>query len=298
MPTLKNQPIYNATYEQARALIAQGKGPKVQIYQGRTPLYRYGTAKNGPAAGNHEGACKIWRPLDQDRENRWTGYAHGGPGGSVGLYMTIEAEASADTIFSELAHYQPQETESPIQMVEYFQYHRKGLVHQMAHESDKLFFMFFFLLTRPIRVYKLELPLTPDDGSFASEVFKAAKARATNIYPPGKTCINLYMDGDDASFCRALGNACLADPSCDGIQVTSTRETSSKSAVLKGVAGQAVDLLQFFGRSSFFMSADGRTTESAVTLADMQYNARHGATEFTGGMLVENGLIKTETFEL
>jgi hypothetical protein len=298
MPTLMNQGVYNATYEQARNLLAAGRRPEVITYQGMTPLFRYASAKNGAAAGNHAGARKIWSALDRDRYNRWTGYAHGGPGGAVGLYMTVEAEGSSNTIFSELAHYQPIEQGSPVELIEHFQYHREGRLEQLAQDAERLHFMFLFWLAKPLRMYKLELPVTQDDGSFVSEVFKATRDRAGNLFPAGKTCLDMYKDGEDASFCRAIGNACLADPGCDGLQVSSVRDVRSKGAVIKGISGQEIDFLQFVGRSSFFMGQNGTTSHALCTVADMQYNEAHGAAGYEGPAKADHGIIVNETFAL
>jgi len=135
-------------------------------------VYRYGTAKFSD--GSYKGARKIWGALEKDVGNRWTGFGLGGPGGQVGLYTTLEASGHKDTLFSELFHYLPTETESPQKPVKYYQFpsgtsptdvidleDMPGRARSNAnadlkprtpssvwHMTDKLHFMFTFLLSR------------------------------------------------------------------------------------------------------------------------------------------------------
>jgi hypothetical protein len=245
-------------------------------------VYRYGTAKFSD--GNYQGARKIWGALEGDTGNRWTGSALGGPGGRVGLYTTLEAEKCKDTLFSELFHYLPTETDSPQKSVKYYQFVPASFdadndkveapsPTNVWHLTDKLHFMFTFVLSERKRVLDLQLPTTPNDTSFfVTNVFQLAQADAPSAFLPGRNCIDAYMDPSDASFCRALGNAVLEEAFVDGIQVTSTRDTRSTSVVFKGPVGPQFDYLRFVGRSSFFMDPSGAFTRAAETFADHQYN--------------------------
>lgn len=304
MPTLLNRALYDATYKATKDMLkfnwwCPGFVPflkMIDLPEGQH-VYRYGTAKFSD--GGYEGARKIWGALEKDTGNRWTGFSLGGPGGKVGLYTTLEAERHKDTLFSELFHYLPTETESPQKSVKYFQFPgsnsqsdvddhdnlpgraRSNAVADLSprspsiaeHSTEKLHFMFSFLLSEKKRVLDLQLPTTPNDESFfITNVFQLAQAHSPGAFLPGRNCVDLYMDPLDASFCRAIGNAVLEEAFVDGFMVTSTRDTRSTSVIFKGSVGPQFDYLQFVGRSSFFMDTSGSFTVAAETFADHQYN--------------------------
>jgi hypothetical protein len=149
-------------------------------------------------------------------------------------------------------------------------------VAKKPHKALKLHYMFAFTLAKPIRLIDLQLPVTyRDPNSFAAEVFRIGTQIYPDLFKLSPHCIDLYMHGKDASFCRAIGNAWLTMVGVDGLLVTSARDTRSTSVILKGPVGVDFDFLNFAGRSSFFINPEGRYDEPAQTIADQMYNDKH-----------------------
>ncbi len=283
MPTLINRPLYDATYKATKDMLkfdwwCPGYVPflkMIDLPEGQH-IYRYSSAKDSD--GGYWGNRKIWASLENDRGNRWTGFALGGPGGRVGLYTTLEAEREKDTLFSELFHYMPTDTNVKKKSVKYYQFPGENTpidqtVAVVEQRAEKLHFMFTYFLSEKKRIIDLGLPSTPNDNSFfITNVFQLAQALSPSAFLPGRNCMDLYMDPSDASFCRAIGNAVLEEAFIDGFQVTSTRDTRSTSVIFKGPVGAQFEFLQFVGRSSFFMDTSGKFTQAAETFADHQYN--------------------------
>jgi hypothetical protein len=83
----------------------------------------------------------------------------------------------------------------------------------------------------------------------------------------------------NASFCRGVGNACLADHRFDFIRVTSARskDLTTKNIIIPHVGGVSTEPyshLQCHGRSSFFLNADG-THDAATSEADKLHNRNY-----------------------
>lgn len=302
MPEILNKKLYDATYGISKDLIEFGKwGPAyhsavkfVHLSHGQY-LYRYSNAKKSD--GTFQGARKIWTRVEKDTGNRWTGSGLGGPGGQVGLYTTLEADKCQNTLFAELFHYLVAEKDSSDDVdINYHDFAATAKAYNeivasgqhldadknikprpapipRSHKAVKLHYMFAFTLAKPVKLIDLQLPVTyRDPNSFAAEVFRRGLRRYPKLFQLSPTCIELYMHGKDASFCRAIGNACLTLVGVDGLLVTSARDTRSTSVILKGPVGVDFDFLNFAGRSSFFINPNGKFDEPAETIADQMYN--------------------------
>ena len=305
MPEILNKSLYDATFNIAKELFEsrmwdpayQSVIKFVKLSHGQY-LYRYSNAKF--SNGTFEGALKIWSPVEKDTGNRWTGFGLGGPGGQVGLYTTLEAEKCQNTLFAELFHYLTAEKNSSDNVeihyddfAETVKKHNESVEkgehldedgqpkprpapERVSHKALKLHYMFAFTLEKPVNLIDLQLPVTPEDpNSFVAEVFRVGSKKYPNLFTISPNCMDLYMHGADASFCRAIGNACLGMVEVDGLLVTSARDTRSTSVILKGPVGKQFDFLKFAGRSSFFINPDGKFDEPAETLADQMYNDKH-----------------------
>jgi len=305
MPEILNKSMYDATYNISKELLELGvRGQAHQsvikflrLSYGQY-LYRYSNAKF--SNGTYEGALKIWSHVEKDTGNRWTGFGLGGPGGQVGLYTTLEADKCENTLFAELFHYLNAEKNSSDNVEIHYDDFAETLKkynesvekgenldeagnpkarpepERVSHKALKLHYMFAFTLDKPVTLIDLQLPVTPDDpNSFIAEVFRVGTIKNPNLFNMSLNCMDLYMHGSDASFCRAIGNACLAMVEIDGLLVTSARDTRSTSVILKGPVGKQFDYLKFAGRSSFFINPDGNFDEPAETLADQMYNDKN-----------------------
>lgn len=286
MPKLENQAIYNAAFESTKELIMRPLGihPNMRLkdYFTGQYLYRY-SSQSVDDVGNHHGNLKIWRDLNDDVENRWTGYAMGGPGGQVGLYTTLEQAGEGNTVFAELFHYLKEEKDSKNDhLVSYQDFagavvpkgKEKPVPKMVGHVAERMHYMFAYTLTKPISVMDLQIPISPaDQGSFINSVFSLCKDKYPAIFYEGMNSIDLYKHDKDASFCRAIGNACMEFVPCNGILVTSARDTASQSVILKGSIRKEFDFLAFAGRSSFFVDpSTGKGHSCAETIEDQMYN--------------------------
>ena len=304
MPTLKNDALYRATYEAAMDTIRLGAlygtpAKTIDLAAGQM-IYRFSSSKFSD--GTYEGSLKLYKTVEKDVGNRWSGLAPGGaPSGVLGQYFTLEADKEANTLFSELFHYMPSEKEVPDKPVKHFQFAleeandgtraRSNAVTDPAPASgvtdlapapgshwqmaEQLNFMFAFTMSEKKTLLDVQLPTTPDDDNFlVTKIFNLAKGRSEALFA-GTDCMLLYTDKEDASFCRAIGNAALEQTAYNGILVTSARDTRSTSVVFKGRKDddRQYDFLKFLGRSSFFIEkSGGKFTKAGESIADMEYN--------------------------
>jgi hypothetical protein len=290
MPKIENQAIYNAAFERTKAMIMTPLGihPNMRLkdYFTGQYLYRY-SSQSVDDLGSHHGNLKIWRDLNADVENRWTGYAEGGPGGQVGLYTTLEQAGEGGTVFAELFHYLKHEKDSANNHVVVYEDFAGAVVPKGAakpvpqivrpHIAERMHYMFAYTLTKPISVLDLQIPISPaDQGSFVNSVYLLCKDKYPEVFHDGMNSIGLYKHDTDASFCRGIGNACMEFVPCNGILVTSARDTASQSIILKGDVRKEFDFLAFSGRSSFFVDpATGKGHSCAETVEDQIYNDAH-----------------------
>jgi hypothetical protein len=287
VPKIQNQAIYNAAYRATRLLLLSksGRHPTARFreYAAGQYLYRYASQSLSEFAGNYEGARKIWRGVESDTENRWTGFGGGGPGGQVGLYTTLEQIGSGSTIFGELFHYLANEANPKNdQTIEYSDFEgaivRRGRVKPepalISHKAERMHYMFAFTLEKSIRVMDLRAPITPGDtSSFVYHVYELCLQNNPALFS-SLNCIYLYNHPTDASFCRGIGNSCLELlQNGNGILTTSARDARSLSVIIKEPAGTELKYLKFAGRSTFFVEpATGTANGCAETIEDQIYN--------------------------
>ena len=287
MPEILNQAVYNTAYRATRTLLLgkDGRHPTARFrqYAAGQYLYRYASQSLNEFAGNYEGARKIWRGVDKDTGNRWTGFGGGGPGGQVGLYTTLEQIGKDPTVFGELFHYLANEANPKNdQTIEYSDFEgaivRRGRVKPepalISHTAERMHYMFAFTLEKSIRVMDLRVPITPGDtSSFVYHVYELCKQYNPGLFA-SLNCIDLYNHDKDASFCRGIGNSCLeVTQNGNGILTTSARDARSLSIIIKEPAGTELKYLKFAGRSTFFVEPNGGTADGcAETIEDQIYN--------------------------
>lgn len=272
MPKLLNQALYDATFQAAKSIISSTSATfnsYLTALPANTALYRYSSQQYSD--GSETGARKNWTTIDRDTGNRWTGISGTGSGASGGLYMSLEAEGYKDTEFSELYHYQDQDSHRGMTGIEFYEYNVKKRPDSAFVQARTLYYMFMFFLQRPLK----GIDLTKGAAAI-TDTYASAKASSGSQFQ--QSADELYMESDDASFCRAIGNACFQESCVDFILVTSTRNTTNKNVILKcdgGVDSAPLDFLKPAGRSSFFLHGDG-SRQAEVTVDDMKYNAQFG----------------------
>lgn len=276
MPKAQNASFYDAVYSLTAAAIGGGEAAneryRIRLEQ-NTAIYRYAS---GTVSDGAEGASrKIWSTLAQDTLNRWTGSPPPGAtctDASTGLYVSLEAQRGADTVFSELFHYQSQENGDKHYEILFQEFLAHSNAEVNALGVKKLFYMF---------TYNLESAMSGWDLNIDSPLIRKIhdNLREQGALPKEKNSLkDMYCQPDDCDFCRAIGNCCLAkDPSF--LYVTSTRDEALKSinVIFEGPGGRDTDPMPYLkpqGRASFYVTPLG--TETAVTVEDMSYNAQFG----------------------
>ncbi|MEN9797889.1 MAG: hypothetical protein RL653_1585 [Pseudomonadota bacterium] len=311
MPSIQNQPLYDATFRHASTLAKQlgtAAFPWARLAHGDC-LFRYSSQKWSD--GEESGARAQWTPLDRDTGNRWSGSDNSG-GGALGMYFSREEARSANTVFSELYHYLPDETlqhvpgqNEAISGVTYFSYLRnslpKGLgldgVLKWYSTANRAHYMFKWSLKKAVQGAELLVPSGAPGGmaqrqGFVDAVYARLGSDSQRLLQgsggAARTARDLYLDPEDASFCRAIGNACLQKAGCEFLQVTSTRDKALKaeSIVLnaeeaytvpdvakdkRGNGKRGIGYLQPLGRSTFFTDFF-KNIQARVTTNDMRYN--------------------------
>lgn len=310
MPSILNQPLYDATFRHASAL-ARLLGTPAHPWARLSPgdaLFRYSSQKWSD--GEESGARAQWTPLGRDTSNRWSG-SNGADGGALGMYFSREEARSANTVFSELYHYLPTETlehapgqNDAISGVTYFAYLRnsipKGLgldgVLKWYSTANRAHYMFKWSLKKSIQGADLLLPeaagAVPGREGFVDAVYARLASDSLRLLTTNggktRTARELYLDPEDASFCRAIGNACLGNAQCEFLQVTSTRDKALKAVSIvlnasdahtvpdvardrNGGGKRGIGYLQAMGRSTFFTDFF-KNIQARVSTDDMKYN--------------------------
>jgi hypothetical protein len=305
MPKLDNQRIYKATYITTKEIIQSSSGHHPNIkFKNYTPgeyLYRYSPSQFG---SGHIGNMMVYRNVDEDTENRWTGQSVEGLPGHIGLYTTPEQVGKDETVFAELFQYMKSDNKNDKNAktdISIYDFQGRIEGDEVKHElapaetinAHRLHYMFAYTLTKKIKILDLQLPLSPvDRNSLANTVFQLARLKAPAAFMGINNCSDLYRHDSDASFCRALGNACLQYITCDGIMTTSARDNRAINVILRTQKGVQNEFLQFAGRSSFFVDparlkvigfhqdvATLQAEGSAESESDMEYNSKHFVTE-------------------
>jgi hypothetical protein len=275
MPSLLSNDVYkrafDVTYDLLSGNPAELLAPEVTLrFMPGTPLYRYSSKK--VSDGGEKNTRKVWRSLASDTDNRWSGVDPNG-GGITGLYLALENDGVLHTEFSELVHYQQDENardESPT-AVRLQKYAKEGKPVELT-VVDNLFFMWLFFTTKALTGINLDISHPGNTSPFMKKIFMKIAGHPSL---KGQTPEQWYLHDKDASFCRGIGNACLADHRFDFIRVTSARSKnlSARNIVIPHVGGVATEPYAFLncvGRSSFIINKDG-TFDAQTTEADKAY---------------------------
>lgn len=289
MPTVHFPALYDLVFRSAQAVFADPAVPDVGVVtEAGTPWYRYvGYRANMPQV---EGAGRTqFLTLQDDNRNRWTGRGPDGAG-RQGLYFSAEF-LDQGTPFPELTHYQQGAQGNPVQ-VPYYDY-QPGAEPPLdpalqVEPSTNLRSMFLFSTTA--ERHGLDLRLSPN-GHDPNPLLSAIQERM--VADPQYGAVRdqalatfdiddlhaLYTAGDQADFCRALGNAALAQPGVDHLLVTSARDGVSTNVIAqtpaRGPGDPPVQLadVQPEGRATFFVDAGGNVGRGVFTVSDLLYNA-------------------------
>jgi hypothetical protein len=275
MPKLLSPDVYKRAFDVTYDLLSGSRAelldPEVTLkFNAGTAVYRY--SSKTVSDGGETNTRKVWRALASDVDNRWSGIDPNG-GGVTGLYLALENQGSAHTEFSELFHYQQEENEkaeSPT-VVRLQKYAQEGKPVELA-VVDNLFFMWLFFTTKSLTGINLDISHPGNSSPFMKRVFMKIAGHPSL---KGSTPEQWYLHDKDASFCRGVGNACLADHRFDFIRVTSARskDLSARNIVIPHVGGPKTEPYGFLsckGRSSFFINKDG-TFGAQTTEADKKY---------------------------
>lgn len=275
MPSASDPRLYDAIYRATESVVGVGDAAlekyKIRLAQA-TPLFRYASGK--VSDGGEANTRKIWTSLDRDTGNRWTGKSPDGAectDGRTGLYMSLEREGGADTVFSELFHYQALEDGDKTFEILFQEYRARQAPELVGLDAKKMFYMFMYHLKAATLGWDLNL-----ESPLITEVYE--RAVGSGVFGAGApTKKEVYGDSARADFCRAIGNCCLVrDPTF--LYVSSTRNYDNINVIFAGPGGPSTDPIPFLepaGRSTFYVSATG--AESAVTIEDMSYNAQFGS---------------------
>lgn len=281
MPTIQRDSLYDAIYTVAteRFAIAENLEPYLISRQAGTPLYRYVSYRSSMPQGE-AGARTIWSTLENDTGNRWTGRGTEAGRGSQGLYLSGEFLDVA-TPFPELDHYLDRDTD-PNALVNYFRYQPDVEPQLTTASAGELRSMFLFSLEEQVDGINLSLN-GEGEHPLLEEILEEARQRFPDAFAEGDTLSTLYYHGEDASFCRAIGNAVLENTDLSFFQTTSVRDQVSTNVILRAetVPPQGrprSDLLRSEGRSTFFLKPETpdapAQAEGVFTIADLLYNTQ------------------------
>jgi hypothetical protein len=268
MPIIGRMAAYRALHEAAqKEFSVNQKAWKGLItkFPERTPLYRFGAYRNYQPQED-KASRTIWLDLKSDLNNRWTGCGADGTG-FQGLYLSLDGAGKEDTKFPELDHYQPKN--APInQMVSFFRYEKDKEPYWTTVEGRALRSMYLFHTVEELIAMDLRL------STRTTPLFDAILQRAKRINPSAftteDTVHTFYMEGEDASFNRALGNAVLEAFDVNIILTTSVRDANSTNVILRGERGKVAEVLTVDGRGTFYLN--GSEAQGVVTIDDMLFN--------------------------
>ncbi|MEA5464222.1 hypothetical protein [Leptothoe sp. PORK10 BA2] len=284
MPIITNQRLYQLFFRSAQTVIARPGRPAVatRMVAGR-PWYRYVAYRRQMAQPADAGRSQF-RTLDTDTGNRWTGTDTQG-GGRQGLYFSEEFLNAGDP-FPELTHYQEGPDVDSRGLVSYYRYNRGLEPALQVTEATNLRSMFLFSRTTDINGMDLRLRTGPNTvnplleaihaQAMADPEFGVIRAAEPNL---DLTNLETLYRAERADFCRAVGNAALAEGDVDFLRVSSVRDIDSANIVARtpnrnpGDPVRVVDGIVPEGRATFFVDGDGHVGQSAFTVSDLIYNA-------------------------
>jgi hypothetical protein len=246
------------------------------------PWYRYVGYRNQMPQAQNAGRIQF-RALNQDLDNRWTGYDPEGRG-RQGLYFSEEFLNAGDP-FPELTHYQQGPDADSRGLVSYYRY-AQGLEPTLeVAETTNLRSMFLFNQTRDMRGLDLRLMVDGGINPLLAEIHRTAQADPNfeNLNAQAQDLdlndLQAVYAADRAEFCRAVGNEGFALDEVEFLRVSSARALNVNNIVARtpnydGVGERPVlDGLAPQGRATFFVDAGGRVGQSAFTISDLVYNA-------------------------
>jgi len=282
MPEITNDALYDLVNRHAKDRFEAGNLEDYEINRATgEPLYRYvGYRHNMPQAA--DAGRTIFRPLNDDTTNRWTGRGIADGTGRQGLYLSGEFISEGHP-FPELEHYQ--QGEEPDKRIVYYDYnpHEEGEIaiapKAQMEQAGNLRSMFLFSADAPMSGIDLKLYAGEDINPLIQEIYDAAFAENPDLFE-GTTLEALYTHGEDASFCRAIGNACLEKTDKAYFETTSVRDEQSTNVILRGDQGAPLDVLKPEGRATFFTNEGGEVGKSVFTISDMLYNVTFDAGDF------------------
>lgn len=270
MPTIQHPKVYCAAREAAAAYFRTPPSDYsaffTTLWEG-DGLYRYVSYRNKLAQMEAAGRT-IWTSPEQDTANRWTGF-DGVSSGNQGLYLSLPHSGAEQTHFAELEYYQ--KTEEPDTRITYFQYTPgEKSPREATAMASELRSLFLFTVTRNLKGF--DMRLHPEDAreSPVRQIFQNAKQENQTLFEKNSTLDDWYLAPDDASFTRAVGNACL-EAGFDFFAATSVRDRAEINIVLKGEHTLPHPALAGRGRITFLVEEQKEKT-SVYTIEDLIYN--------------------------
>lgn len=233
--TVNDHELYRHTYEAARDLL--GQAPKVTLDE-NSALYRYvsyfqGNPQEGPSG------MVIRTALAQDVNNRWTGSNQGALTSVTldyqGLYLSLPHPGPHNTHFAELEHYQESEAKDTTALTD-IEFTLNGVEWK---KYPALAFRTLFLFTLTKKLSGLDLRLAPTEGDDGATLVGQIYSKIDPAIIRTRPLRTLYL-GDDHSFTRALGNACLAKPGVRFFYATSARDLGEVNVDRKSVGRERV----------------------------------------------------------
>lgn len=271
MPKINRDEVYNAIYESAcKKFVSQEALEPYLISEAKgEPLYRYVGYRSSMPQAENAGRI-IWSSLENDKSNRWTGIGAEDKGGSQGLYLSGEY-LDKDKPFPELEHYLDKDS-NPNASVNYFRYEAGQEPALTTAKVSELRSMFLFSLEKSISGVNLSLN---EDGNhpLLEEILEDAQLSYPDAFTEEDTLSTLYYSGEDASFCRAIGNAVLESTDLSFFETTSVRDRESSNVIMRAETKTPLLTLKPEGRSSFFLNSETMQGEGVFTIADLVYNA-------------------------
>jgi hypothetical protein len=131
--------------------------------------------------------------------------------------------------------------------------------------------MFLFSTNKELKGVDLRIS-EPGEHRLLQDIFTTARKQAPEAFLDSDSLESLYYAGEDASFCRAVGNATLEKTGADFFQTTSVRDKVSVNVIMGGESGTAIPSLKPEGRASFFLNQQ-KGIEGVFTILDLKYNA-------------------------
>jgi hypothetical protein len=278
MPTILRKEVYEETFKVAKEVFARPDALKqfsMTKKQGSL-LYRYLSYRNkGLLSQKEDAARKIWKGIESDTLNRWTGAGSDGKG-FQGLYLSGEV-VNEHKPFPELEHYQEDAKKEEKKKFEYFRYTNSG-----SDEGEKfiapvsgLRSMFLFYTSKDLNGIDFSLKIEGKYHPLLTEIVERVKKIDPPVFGLGteeSLSSELYVSSDDASFTRAIGNALFeVDKTVDFFQATSVRDLMSHNIILRAEDGKPIDYLEALVRATLLVDDKDQCGVQVYTADDYDY---------------------------